>query len=500
MSVVLGSASPTSTLSCTGSAGTYTVTVTGMLAGVTHNLIVTYTVTDFSVNASLSTVTVNVGVLGNSTITVAPLNGFTGTVTLSFIAPSGLACTLSSTSISLGAAQTSTLSCSSFSSSAPSYQVTVTVIDASGKLSRTVPVSYVITDFALTVSTSTLTVAEGGKGYVGVTVASVNGFTGTVTLTLSVVTNVPPVYPQPMVTLGLYSFTLTGSNEGATVLNATVGPNVFPGTYAIKVNATSGTLRDQRTVILTVPMPDFTISTDVQASIVRLPGVVGAANITALYGFNGSVTFSVAVNPSTGLTCSLSRSSVVLVPAGSNLTLLSCQGSASQYAVTVTGTAVEQYANGVSKNASVGYSVVDFTVSSTPTGILINTGQSGHASINVTWTSGYSGTVSLAAVPSSGLLTASIPGTLTGSGILTLTVSSDTANVYSVIVKVTSGGTVHSVTVTVTVSAPSGVANIFGLDPFGLDPVVFYSLIGVLAVAVIGGLFAVSRRGKRPKK
>jgi hypothetical protein len=195
------------------------------------------------------------------------------------------------------------------------------------------------------------------------------------------------------------------------------------------------------------------------------------------------------------LTCSLSKSSVVLVPGGSNMTVLSCQGSAGDYAVVVKGTAVEQYASGTSHVGNVGYSVVDFTIQTSVNGILVNPGQPGYAHINVTWARGYAGNVVLTTVSSSGLSASISPSSIPGSGIATLTVSSSVAGDYSVVVNATSGASSHTVRVTVTVIAVSPAASIFGLDP-----ATFYSIVGVLAVGVVAGLVAVLRRGKRSKR
>jgi hypothetical protein len=349
-----------------------------------------------------------------------------------------------------------------------------------------------MTDFSLSISSATPTVAESSSGVVLVMVTSVNGFAGTVNFGLGV-----PSALQGSVSLDHSSVTLSAGQIGVATLNVTLGPRAMPGTFGINVTATSGTtLSDHKTIHLTVPRPDFAITVNPPAdagSVIITPGGVGTAGlmVAGLYGFNGSVTLSVAVSAS-GLSCSLDKTSVVVVPGKTNSTVLSCHGSAGGYGVTVTGTAVELYDNGISKTANVGYMVVDFTIATTPNGILVNTGQQGHASINVTWAHGYSGTITLTLVPSAGLSASVDPSRFAGSGIATLTVSSNVAGSYSVVVNATGAGTFHTATVTVTVTAVAFAANILGLDP-----TVFYSLVGVLAVAAIAGLVALSRRGKR---
>src|SRR5438105_10368277 len=94
---------------------------------------------DFSVTASPTSVTTTAGTAATSTITVAPTGGFTGTVALtSSISPStGLTCTLTPSSITLGASQTSTLSCNG---SAGTYTVTITGTEGSLSHSATATV------------------------------------------------------------------------------------------------------------------------------------------------------------------------------------------------------------------------------------------------------------------------------------------------------------------------------------------------------------------------
>jgi hypothetical protein len=489
--IVLG-ASQTSTLSCSSAtANVYTVTVTGTSGSLSHSTTVTVTAKDFSLTASPTTVTTTAGTPASSTITLVPLQGFTGTISLTS-SVAGLTCALSATSIVLGASQTSTLTCSS--TSAATYTVTVT--GTSGSLSHSVTVNYAITDFALRISTYTITVTENQTSYVSVNAVSVNGFAGTVTLALTVKTNIPTAL-QPVLTLDQYTVTLAPNDVRVVTLTIAVGSRAAPNSYAVNVTGTSGMLSDYKTIILTVPRPDFAITVNPPADalpVIITPGGTGITGLTlaGLYGFNGSVTLSVALSPASGLSCSLDKTTVILVPGKTNSTILSCHGSAGGYSVTVTGTAVELYDNGFSNTAHVGYTVVDFTIATTPNGILVNTGQQGHAAINVTWAHGYTGIVELTLVPSAGLSASIDPSRLSGSGVATLTISSNVAGVYSVVVNATGGGTSHTATVTVTVTAVALAANILGLDP-----TVFYSLVGVLAVAVIAGLVALSRRGKK---
>jgi uncharacterized membrane protein len=127
--------------------GTYTLTITGLPAGASSSsATITLTVTAPVPNADFTLLPPSISASANpdtaitGTVTVAPLNGFTGTVGLSAtVSPSsGLTCTLSKSSIT-SASGTSTLSCTG---SVGVYVVTIT--GTSGSLSHTAHVTVVI--------------------------------------------------------------------------------------------------------------------------------------------------------------------------------------------------------------------------------------------------------------------------------------------------------------------------------------------------------------------
>jgi len=92
-----GSSTMTVTTSTSTPAGTYTITITGASGSLSHSATVSLTVNavaqpNYSLSASPSSVTITQGTSGNSTITVTPQNGFTGSVALSASGlPSGVA-------------------------------------------------------------------------------------------------------------------------------------------------------------------------------------------------------------------------------------------------------------------------------------------------------------------------------------------------------------------------------------------------------------------------
>ncbi len=126
--------------------GSYTLQVTGTPAGTTVSAattnvsvtVVTLTAgPDFTLTASPTSVTVSVGVAATSTITVGPLNGFTGDLSLT---SDNAPCSLAPATVS-GGSGTSTLSCT-FSTTG-SFVVTVT--GTSGSLVHTATVDFTVT-------------------------------------------------------------------------------------------------------------------------------------------------------------------------------------------------------------------------------------------------------------------------------------------------------------------------------------------------------------------
>src|SRR2546428_4152877 len=182
-SVALGT-STTSTLSCSGSAGTYSVTVAGTSGSLSHSAIVTYIVQDFTISASPTSVPVNVNQAGTSAMTVTGLNGFAGIVSLtSQSSPvTGISCTLAPTSITGSGG--STLSCTA--STSGSFTVTVTGVTGTLSHSATVTYSVAVPDFSVAASPTSVIVRAGTARTSTIALASINAFTGTVTLSSTV--------------------------------------------------------------------------------------------------------------------------------------------------------------------------------------------------------------------------------------------------------------------------------------------------------------------------
>ncbi len=191
---------------------------------------------DFTVTASPTSVTANAGVSATSTISVSPIGGFAGTVSLApSVSPAtGLSCTLAPTSVS-GGSGSSTLSCSG---SAGSYTVTVT--GTSGGLSHSASVAFTVSDFTVTASPTSLAIYAGATGTSTVTVGSVNGFGGTVSLASS-------VSPATGLACSLSPTSVVGS--GTSTLSCA---GSTAGSYVVTVTGSSGSLSRSATVTVSV--------------------------------------------------------------------------------------------------------------------------------------------------------------------------------------------------------------------------------------------------------
>ncbi len=140
-----GSSVLTFTASSTATTGTSTVTVTGTSGTLTHTTSISLTVSatatpNFSLSASPSSLSVTQGASGNSTVTVTPSGGFTGSVTLS---ASGLP---SGVTASFGTNPTTSTSVVTFtaSSTATTGTATVTITGTSGTLTHTTTISLTV--------------------------------------------------------------------------------------------------------------------------------------------------------------------------------------------------------------------------------------------------------------------------------------------------------------------------------------------------------------------
>jgi hypothetical protein len=196
---------------------------------------------NFSLSASPSSLSVTRGSSGNSTITVSPSGGFTGSVSLSTSAlPSGV-------TASFGTNPTTGSSVVTFtaSSTATTGTSSVTITGTSGSLTHTTSISLTINavatpDYSLSASPSSLTVKQGTSGSSTITVTPSGGFTGSVSLSNSALPS------------GVTASFGTNPTTSTSVLTFTASSTATVGTSTITVTGTSGTLSHTTTISLTI--------------------------------------------------------------------------------------------------------------------------------------------------------------------------------------------------------------------------------------------------------
>src|SRR5215471_921111 len=175
------------------------------------------TVPDFTLSASPNSLTITQGSMGTSTISVNPVNGFSGTVNLSISGlPSGVTANFNPPSAT--SASTLTLTAGS---AAATGTFTLTVTGASGTLTRTTTLTLtvsapVVPDFGLSASPVSLSVRRGRSVTSTITVNPVNGFSGSVSLSASGLANGVTASFNPSSTATTSTLTLTASSTAAT--------------------------------------------------------------------------------------------------------------------------------------------------------------------------------------------------------------------------------------------------------------------------------------------
>jgi kumamolisin len=201
------------------------------------------------VSASPFSRTVSAGGSTSYTATVTPLNGFGGTVNLALSGcPAKTTCTLSAGSVTVPPAGNSTLNVvTTTSTAAGTYTLTIT--GTSGSVTETTVVKLVVVapNFSLSANPTATSVFPGNTAKYTITVASLNGFSGSVTL--SAPTGCPAnstcsFSPNPVTVPAGKSVTSTFS-----VATTSKTPG---GSYTITITGTSGSLKNSITVKLTV--------------------------------------------------------------------------------------------------------------------------------------------------------------------------------------------------------------------------------------------------------
>jgi len=248
---------------------------------------------DFTLTSAPASVSVTQGATANYTETLTPLNGFTGTVTLSIAGlPAGASATFTPASLTSG--NSALAVATTAATAAGTYTLTIT--GTSGTLTHTATATLIVTapvvgDFAVTASPASQTVTAGANTTYTATVTPSGGFNGTVGFSASGLPTGASASFSPA------SVAVSG-NSTMTVTTSTTTP---AGTYTVTITGTSGTLVHSTTVTLVVTAPlvqDFTISAaPAGLTITRNSSGNYTVTVAAVNGFTGAVTLSVTGLP-----------------------------------------------------------------------------------------------------------------------------------------------------------------------------------------------------------
>lgn len=433
-----GDTTLTLTASTTASTGTVAVTITGTSGSITATTTISLTVNalvkSFTLSASPSSVTIaNGGAAGKSTITITPVNGFNGNVTLSASGtPSGVTASFSPNP----ATSTSTVSFTA-STTATTGTFTVTVTGTSGSLTATTAIQLTVTQapsFTLSDNPGSLTITQASQGTSTVTINPLNGFNSDVTFSASgLPTGVTAAF-SPNPSTSTTTLTLSASATAAT------------GTSTVTITGKSGSLTQMTTVQLTVTLA-YTMSAAPNA-VTIVQGGNGTSTITImpLNGFKGNVTLSASGLP-TGVTAAFNPN-----PTASTSTLtLTASGTATTgtSTVTITGTS-----GGLTQTTSIALTVTPaYTLSASPNTLSVVQGTSSTSTITITPLNGFKGSVTFSAsgLPT-GVTAGFSPNPATSTSKLTLTASATAiTGAATVTITGTSGSTAQTTTIALTV-------------------------------------------------
>jgi hypothetical protein len=447
-----GTSQLTVTAASTTPVGDYTLTFSGTNGTTTHTTTVTLSVIalDFTVAASPAAATVARGLSTSYAVYLGSVGGFSGTAALSVTGlPTYATGTFSLSSLAVPGSAALTVKTAT-TTPAGTYALTIKATSGTLVHTTTVTLTVVIPDFAVSASPASATIHYTESATYPVAVGALNGFTGSIALTVT-------GYPTGSTVSYLPSSVAAPGNSTLTVKTSTTTPN---GTYTLTIKGTSSAkIVRTATVTLTVIAPDFAVSTSpTSAAVLQGQSAVYPVAVDALNGFTGNISLTVTGYPS-GATVSYLPSSVA-APGSSTLTVKTAATTAvGTYTLTITG----KYSTSLIRTAKVTLvvnPVGDFSMTASPTSISIARGSSGKPYVYVNALNGFYANVYLSASPLPAGVTATwraayllTYGTTTKSTYVTLAVASTAVpGTYTINLIGTTGPIVHSVPITVTIT------------------------------------------------
>lgn len=303
-------------------------------------------------------------------------------------------------------------------------------------------------DFSITSTPASQTVTPGSNTTYTTSISALNGYTGTVTLSVS---------GLPSGVIATFSPTAI-TTSGSSTLTVAAAATTAAGTYTLTITGSDGTLSHSKTVSLVVSgPPDFSMTaTPASQTVMHGANTTYTTSISAVNGFSGTVSLGVSGLP-TGATASFSPTSIT---ASGNATLTVATTSSTPtgtYTLSITGVD-GSLTHTVTVTLVV--SAPDFSIATTPTTQTVSQGSNATYTATLNASGGFTNAVSLTATGLPTGATASFsPSSVSGSGTSTLTLSTASTTptgTYTITITGTSGSLTHSVTTTLVVNATTG--------------------------------------------
>ncbi|MCM3876145.1 MAG: hypothetical protein NEA02_06965, partial [Thermoanaerobaculia bacterium] len=361
------------------------------------NVPVTVSVTagpDFSLGATPTTLTLQPTTSGSIAFSLTPLNGFSGTATVTIPAIQSVTANPSSFVLTSSGAAQNVVFLAAGTALPGTYTATVSGVAAGVPGPRTVNISIVIPtppDFTITASPANVSMQPGGNGTITYTVAPVNGWS------FPVVVNVPAI---PNFTAIPTTATIAGGN-GSVDVTYTASAAAPVGSTPVTVTATNvpglGPPRSHTASanLVVTPPPDYTLAANpVSLSVVAGDSGSVVVSVTPLNGFSGT---SHVTAPSIPNVTFVPAVFDVGAGAGQTVQVVTTAGATiGTSTVTFTGTAPGIATHTTSFSLTIDPRP-DFTLLDSPSALLLSVGGTGQTTVFFQGVNGFAGPVSVTA-------------------------------------------------------------------------------------------------------
>jgi hypothetical protein len=289
---------------------------------------------DFTGSVNPNFQTIVTAATASYTITVSPIDGFTGTIQFAVTGlPAGATASFSPLTVTASGSTTLTVTTSS---STPTGSYSLTISGSSGTLAHSAsialnvgPANTDFTDFAGSVTPDYQTITPGSITQFNLSVSPINGFTGNVALTVN---------GLPAGATAVFSPASINGGTGSSVLAISTLASTPTGTYVLTITGSSGGHTHSTNVNLNVgptgtDFTDFTGSISPASQTIAAGGSASfALTIQPLNGFSSDVALTQEGSPvEVGAT-----NTVILGGAGSSLITFTSSPSSSPGTYTIT--------------------------------------------------------------------------------------------------------------------------------------------------------------------